>query len=329
MVDAFTGETLAIHRSKGSPSGATIRALILDCLARHNTLPAVIVFDWGSEHRTVWLANSLLRFGVTLQLRPKASPRKGAPVESFFSVIVRELYHNLQGTTVLLQKARMVTKAVDPKQFTCWTDQEMDELLEEYVFLSNNLERSSKPSPISVSEACRNRCGPPPYLSYSQEEVRLALLPYVRGRTRTISERGTIRVGKLVYFDDALRKFAGKDVAVRQDPEPESDDVIFVNPPGRERIIECRRIDYGGPSAEIFDEAKRIDQQTLGPSPIPEVSTSVVLHANFVAKIESKQDAKKTLARKKRVESKPEQAGADSDLPKFTLTSLSTIFHHD
>jgi len=121
MVDAYDGRALAWVLTSENPSQLTIRALILDCVARHGALPAEIYCDFGSEHKNNWLEITMANLGVILDIRPKSGPRKGGPVESSFSVLCKELIHNLSGNTKLMKQARLVTKAVNPNQFAVVT----------------------------------------------------------------------------------------------------------------------------------------------------------------------------------------------------------------
>jgi hypothetical protein len=289
LVDAFSGEELAAHRFEGSPNAMCVRELLLHCFELHQRLPAAIVCDHGKEHKNTWLEKACGLLGIILIYRPVSDPRKGAPVETTFSTLCKQLLHQLAGNTALLKHARLVTKAVDPRGFTLWSREEIDALLEEYLTLRNNLPRQRKPSPVAIARATDLKYGPAPLPNLSAPQVREALMPLVPRFTRKVSKRGTIYCNKHTYHSRELEEFIGENVEVRSEPLANgiAPEVVYAYPKGRRRTIECTLNDISGPSADIVAAADVIDEQTLGPSPYDDVTSAEIMKAKFAAKIVS------------------------------------------
>jgi putative transposase len=296
LIDSYSSKILATHRSATRPTGETIRALLLNCFEQHETLPAIVRYDYGSEHRTNWMRASLLRIGVTLSPRQKGKPTGGSHVESAFSTALRCFYQNLNGSTTSVRNPRQRTKAVDPKRLTTWTNDDLEEKLAEFVALHNSSPKGQRPSPDSIELACRQKFGPPPILGESLKALETLLLPYANGRVRRVSARGTIRVGGKNYFSDRLYCFAGKPVQVRVvGPE-----IVYALPPGRAASIECKLLTYGRPNQAILDAAHNLDADNWAESHVPGVTNAELKHSEFVAGVEKLQAEKRAKPRKAR-----------------------------
>ena len=201
---------------------------------------------------------TLARIGVIIHYRPKATPVNGAPVESYFAKLVKELIHNLAGNTKLLQRARQVTKAVDPRNNTIWTEALIHELLMAYYETVNDTPRRNRPSPNQIAAECEAKFGPPPVQVVDQEMLRRILLPYVDRVKRKVSPRGTIRCEYFTYAHDDLRVLAGKYVDVRFDSnEPR---FVFVDHPTQRRVLECGVVNSNLKYAEDAADAVQIAQ---------------------------------------------------------------------
>jgi len=295
LVDAFDGRFLASVIWDGAPNGMLIRELILECLERHGTLPTMVAYDWGTENNTCWMADSMAMLGTICQIRPKADPRKGAPVESSFSKECRQLFHNLQGNTELLKNARMVTKAVNPTDLATWREAELRLLVKEYHELCNDLPREDRASPNAIALECERRFGAHPLVGFSRNQLRKILLPFVSGFRRRVSTRGTIRCDGKDFYSLDLVPFAGMDVDVRRDPEVRTE--RYVRPPGRAQTITCTVSGRGFDDQEILEDAKRFDEAKV--SPMPGIPYAAAQRANFAAKTEATQERLKVEKRRR------------------------------
>ncbi|MFA6286143.1 MAG: DDE-type integrase/transposase/recombinase [Opitutaceae bacterium] len=327
MVDAYDGRALAWVLTSENSSELTIRALILDCVARHGALPATISCDFGSEHKNNWLEKTMMSLGVILDFRPKSQPRKGGPVESSFSVLCKELIHNLSGNTKLMKQARLVTKAVNPNQFAIWSYEDFKELLTEYYTLKNDLPKNDYPSPNSIAAACQQKFGPPPCHMPDVDSLKTILLPFVDRIYCTVSDRGTVKCNNHVYGirgeQNILRHYAGKKIAARWLPDNEN--IIYVFPNSPRQAICCQKLKCEGPALDIIEKAQEICAAAnnpallaLPPSPPPVALPSPrERKAAFVAKTVAKEAELKKKAKVVPFE-KPNEI-SDDDIPTFNL----------
>lgn len=322
MRDAYSGMILAEIYFEGSPNAMTIRELLLECWRLHGRLPKTLVCDWGSEHKNTWFEKSCAALGITINYRPKSDPRKGAPVETTFSVQTRQLLQNLAGNTRLLQRARLLTKAMNPTQFTLWPPEDIVQLLEDDLFLRNELTRQRKPSPAGIAAAADLKFGPAPLTNLSDMQVRTALLPFDT-RPRSVSKRGTVQCFGKTYHNRELEALAGMTVSIRYNPDDQN--IIYVIPPRRRRTIECHVADISGPTADIIAEAQRLDEEKLGSGPFANASASDAHRAILVDHVnaaEKSMRAEKVATRSRRSALTPAAAPIidKSKLLNFPLT---------
>lgn len=250
LIDSHDKRSLAHIFSKKEVTHKTIRRLLMKCVRRHKMLPSTITCDWGAEGKSTYIQTTLARLGVTLILRAKATPGAGANIETMFNKLCTELLYNLKGNTRLLQRARMVTKAVDPHDRAVWTDEGIDQLLEEYFDLTNDLPSRSRLSPNVMFAESVKKHGNPPTQFPNFEVFRLAMLTLVEGTTRRVSKRGWVRHREASYAagdphqDGAkMRRFAGKDLIVRYD-EDDIHHVYVTLPENGNETVKCNVVDH-------------------------------------------------------------------------------------
>lgn len=286
MVDSYDGRILCHCLTEESPSEETARMLMVKCVEQHRMLPATITFDWGPEGRSNWVQMTMEGLGVTLIFRPKATPISGANIETMFRKLCVELLHNLKGSTKHLQKARMITRAVDPRDRAVWTIPATRELLAEYYDMGNDLPRRNRRAPNLVAQESMRKFGMPPTQILDCEAFRQALLPFVDEITRIVSKRGTIRHREHSYYHNDLRFYVGKDVVVRFD----KDDIqhVYVSlPDQRRRMLKCEVVDHALRYAAPED-AMRIHEETR--KAIAEAKpTTIATKAAFVTRVSRKQ----------------------------------------
>jgi hypothetical protein len=240
MLDGYDGSVLAFHLSEEPINAAIVALLLRKCVARHKVLPAHITVDWGPEGKSLYFQKTLLKLGVVIVLRPKATPSAGVNIETFFRKLCTDLLHQLQGNTKMLRYARMVTRAVDPHDRGVWTEAGLRELLEEYYELANDVPRKNRLAPAVVRQESLALYGFPPTQIADAEAFRRVLLPYVDGETRGVSGRGMVEHRGHRYTCDALRYCVGKRVAARYD----EDDILHVYVEIGAEMFECDVVDH-------------------------------------------------------------------------------------
>jgi hypothetical protein len=218
MVESVSGAVLVHCETEEAPSEETARMLITQCVEQHKMLPSTITFDWGPEGRSSWLQMTMEKLGVTVIFRPKATPGSGTNIETMWRKLCQDLLHRLKGSTHLLQKARMVTKAVNPHGHVAWTQAAHRQVVDEYYELINDLPRRGRLAPNVVLAEHLAKFGLPPTQVNDIELFRRMLLPFVDDITRTVSKRGCVRNREHSYYHNDLRVHAGKELVVRHDP---------------------------------------------------------------------------------------------------------------
>ncbi len=320
MTDSFTGEILVSMTAPGAVNAMRIRDLLWECWRLHGRLPRIIVCDWGSEHNNRWIQKACAFLGITLIFREKSSPRKGAPVETTFSTTDRQLVHNMPGTTKLLKKPRILSKRLNLKGGVAWSTEDLRLVLEDDRILRNQLPRQRKPSPNAVSQAVDAKFGPAPISPLTTEQVRIALLPFVDGPKRVVSERGEVRCLNKRFHSKELEAFAGQRLDLRRDDG--NPDVIYAIPPRGRRTIECHRRDLTGPTQDILDAAELIDEQTAGADPFKNVTAADLSRSELVTAIN---DAEKSIRAETTAARRARPATARPPAPKIDTSKLLTF----
>jgi hypothetical protein len=277
MVDAFTKKLLADIQYEGHPSAVTERALILECVEKYGALPAILSFDKGAENRTTWMQKSLSAFSVAIEYRPTRDPRKGSGVENSFAKELAELTGNLPANTKNLAQFNFIAKHLRPENFAVLTADDLRQIREAYVQITNAEPRKNgEPSPDALEAASFKKFGLPPCQVPEVEAFKEVLLPFVPGQggKRKISTRGTIRClhkkWSVIGENNPLRKFAGKSFDVRYKPEDLS--AVMVYPDSPLKGIRCVCISRRGPSSDLLDSGHAFDAKRLAADgPLPSI----------------------------------------------------------
>ena len=95
-VDAFSRMPLAYTVSFDPPSRASVAAVLLDCVYRHQRLSDTIVVDQGAEFNSVLLETVLAEKSLDKLERPPAKPRHGSVVERLFGTTNTAFIHELR-----------------------------------------------------------------------------------------------------------------------------------------------------------------------------------------------------------------------------------------
>lgn len=155
MVDAFSGEVLAIWLSFANPSRRSCTMVIRDCVRRHNKLPEMIIVDGGSDFRSVHFQVMLGTLGVVRCERPPEDPRFGKEVERLFGAFKERFARGLPGFGISIEKSRAVSASFKSERRAALSLLEGFNVLEAYVFQGYN--HSPKPGENSSRYAMKER----------------------------------------------------------------------------------------------------------------------------------------------------------------------------
>lgn len=155
MVDAFSGEVLAIWLSFANPSRKSCTMVIRDCVRRHGRLPEMVVVDGGSDFRSAHFQVMLATLHVVRCERPPEDPRFGQEVERLFGAFKERFARGLPGFGISIEKSRAVSAAFKSERKATLSLLDAFNVLEAYVFHGYN--HSPKPGENSSRYALKER----------------------------------------------------------------------------------------------------------------------------------------------------------------------------
>jgi putative transposase len=217
MVDATTERSLAWTARFDAPKTATLIQILRHCVERNGCLPNLITVDWGPDFRSEWLHKTLADLGVTIFYRMKSNGPAGTPVESRFLSMDGRFTHRMEGSTQIMKRARLVTKAMQPLQHALWTLKDFAEGCDRFHDRFNKTPYGkNKQSPNEREETLCQIFGAHPRGVIPKEVYYRALLPFVENTTRIVDRRCRIFVKGHYYASPELEPVIGKPVEVRQ-----------------------------------------------------------------------------------------------------------------
>jgi putative transposase len=134
MMDAYSRRFLAVYLTFDPPSYRSVMMALRICVQRFERLPQCIVVDGGKEFHSVYFDTLLARNHCTKKARPWAKPHFGSVIERLFDTTNTQFIYTLLGNTQAAKRARMMTKAVDPKHHALWTLPDLYTYLLEYAY---------------------------------------------------------------------------------------------------------------------------------------------------------------------------------------------------
>lgn len=230
MVDAFSGEVLAVWLSFANPSRRSCTMVIRDCVRRHNKLPEMIIVDGGSDFRSVHFQVMLATLDIIRCERPPEDPRFGQEVERLFGAFKERFARGLPGFGISIEKSRAVSASFKSQKRATLSLLEGFNVLEAYVFQGYN--HSPKPGENSSRYAMKERalrfyphCGRP-----TEWDLRFLIATSIEapGSGYTLWPGRGLHVNDNWYTSSRLAAYRGykKDLIVRL--EPYADSVVYV-----------------------------------------------------------------------------------------------------
>jgi putative transposase len=241
MVDATTDRSLAWVTRFDSPSTETLVQLFRHCVERNGCLPNAIMVDWGPDFQSEWLHKTMADLGVTIYYRMKSNGPAGTIVEDKFKAMDGRLIHRAEGSTQIMKRARLVTKAMQPAQFALWTLKDFAEGCDRYHTRFNNTPYGkNKLSPDEREEELCRIFGTHPRGVIPKEVYFRALLPAVKNVTRIVGKRCRFEVDGVIYASSALKPVIGESVEVRK----ESTKMMYASHPRLPHLIPCPAVGH-------------------------------------------------------------------------------------
>jgi putative transposase len=134
MMDAYSRRLLAVYLTFDPPSYRSVMMVLRICVQRFERLPQSVVVDGGREFQSVYLDSLLARYRCTKKTRPWAKPHFGSVCERLFKTTNDQFIYTLLGNTQAAKQARLLTRAVDPKNHALWMLPDLYSYLCEYAY---------------------------------------------------------------------------------------------------------------------------------------------------------------------------------------------------
>jgi putative transposase len=134
MMDAYSRRLLAVYLTFDPPSYRSLMMVVRICVQRFERLPQSLVVDGGREFHGVYFDSLLARYRCTKKTRPWAKPHFGSVCERLFKTTNDQFIYNLLGNTQAAKRARLLTRAVDPKHHALWMLPDLYSYLCEYAY---------------------------------------------------------------------------------------------------------------------------------------------------------------------------------------------------
>lgn len=240
MVDAFSGEVLAVWLSFSDPSKKACTMVIRDCVRRHGRLPEMVITDGGSDFRSSHFFVMLATLGVVRCERPPEDPRFGQQVERLFKDFKERFVRGLPGFGISIERARAVSAAFKAHKNSTLTLLEAFEAIEAFAFQGHN--NGLKPGELSSRLAIRLKADR--LYPHGGRKVAWDLKLLIATSIESPDSNYKLWTGRGIHVYDKwyssprLLEYRGykKDLTVRL--EPYADSVIYVCIEGQ--WLECR-----------------------------------------------------------------------------------------
>jgi putative transposase len=134
MMDAYSRRVLAAYLTFDPPSYRSVMMVLRICVQRFERFPQSIIVDGGKEFHSVYFESLLAQHRCTKKYRPWAQPHFGSVIERLFKTTNEQFLYTLLGNTQAAKQARLLTRAVDPREHALWTLPDLYTYLVEYLY---------------------------------------------------------------------------------------------------------------------------------------------------------------------------------------------------
>ncbi|MAB13924.1 DDE-type integrase/transposase/recombinase [Parvibaculum sp.] len=245
-IDAYSRQILGFYLSYSPASRVSSFMVLRDMVRRFNRLPETVVVDRGSDLTSRDFRSITVMFGVSIKWRPGQKPRVGGVIERLFGIANKRLFHNLEGNTQIMRKARESTKSVDPKRHAKWYLEALYTALEKWLFqhYANTEHPAVLRPPSEAFETGITMSGSRTHIHIPLDRTfKILTCPTVsREGVRTVSKGRGIRLNGDFYYHPELDRPAHwqSKVPVKYDPWDVRVCYAYID----NHWIECRSVHF-------------------------------------------------------------------------------------
>ena len=223
MVDAYSRRLLAVYLTFDPPSYHSVMMVLRICVQRFERLPQSIVVDGGKEFQSVYFDSLLARYRCTKKTRPWAKPHYGSVIERLFNTTNEQFIYTLLGNTQAAKRARLLTRAVDPRHHALWMLPDLYTYLCEYAYqvYDQNEHSSLGRSPQAAYLWGMKQGGEREHRRIAYDDRFLkATCPTTTKGTAVVQRGSGVKVNHFYYWNNAFRnpEVIKTAVPVRYDP---------------------------------------------------------------------------------------------------------------
>ncbi len=223
MMDAYSRRVLAAYLTFDPPSYRSVMMVLRICVQRYERLPQFLIVDGGREFNSAYFESLLAQYRCTKKNRPWAKPHFGSVIERLFDTTNSQFIYTLLGNTQAAKRARMLTRAVDPKEHALWTLSDLYTYLAEYLYViyDQNEHSSLGMSPQSTYLWGMKQGGEREHRRIAYDERFLkATCPTTSKETALVQKGSGIKINHFYYWNSAFRdpEVIKTAVPVRYDP---------------------------------------------------------------------------------------------------------------
>lgn len=223
MMNAYSRRLLSVYITFDPPSYRSLMMVMRICVQRFERLPQFLVVDGGREFQSIYFDSLLARYRCTKKTRPWAKPHFGSVCERLFKTTNDQFIYALLGNTQAAKQARLLTRAVDPKNHALWMLPDLFTYLCEYAYqvYDQNEHNGIGMTPQAAYLWGLKRGGEREHrrIPYDDRFLKATCPTTIKG-TAIIQKGSGVKVNHFYYWNNAFRnpEVMKTAVPVRYDP---------------------------------------------------------------------------------------------------------------
>ena len=208
MMDAYSRRLLSVYLTFDPPSYHSVMMVLRICVQRFERFPQSIVIDGGREFQRVYFDGLLARYRCTKKTSPWAQPHFGSVIERLFNTTNEQFIYTLLGNTQAAKRARLLTRAVDPRHHALWMLSDLYTYLTEYAYqvYDQNEHSGIGMSPQSAFLWGMKQGGEREHrrIAYDDRFLKATCPTTIKG-TAIVQKGSGIKVNHFYYWNNAFR----------------------------------------------------------------------------------------------------------------------------